>query len=340
MSGTSNAVAVQVLKALGLDAVCIQVYLTMHSAPYADASQIADRLDLQLPEVSDALDELSDLTLLRPGLPPTSGLRPVSIERAIQTLLRQQSEQLKTQSESLATLQSAMKELLESRPLGHEGFDRVDVETITGADPAQSYIEQLMLRATEGVSSIMPSRTISAEMLEAARSFDEDICRRGVHARAIYHQAIKSDRRTLEYVRWLVSLGAEIRFAPVVPVRLLLFDQATAVLLRREPQLPTEMFVVREPAILKPMIELYEMSWAAAEPLDDFMPKPSDDKEPTAQELALLRLLAAGSTDEAVGKRLGVSVRTVRRIMADLMERLEASSRFEAGHKATQRGWL
>ncbi|MFB6613075.1 hypothetical protein ACFCV9_02420 [Streptomyces sp. NPDC056367] len=45
-------------------------------------------------------------------------------------------------------------------------------------------------------------------------------------------------------------------------------------------------------------------------------------------------------TDEAAGKPLGVSLRTVRRQMSALMERLNASSRFEAGLKAAQQGWL
>ena len=54
----------------------------------------------------------------------------------------------------------------------------------------------------------------------------------------------------------------------------------------------------------------------------------------------LLKLMASGLTDEAAGRRLGVSARTMRRQMADLMERLDTTSRFEAGLKAAQRGWI
>ena len=340
MSDTSNSVAEQVLKSLGLDAVCIKVYLTMHAVPDADMMQIAELLSLQPAEVIDALDELSDLTLLRAGLTAEHRLRPVSIERAIQALLRQQSEQLKVQSGSLAMLQSAMKELLETRPTHDSGFGQADVLTITGEEPAQLHIEQLTLRATDSMDSLMPGKSLPPEMLEAARSFDEEICQRGVTARALYQSAVMNDRRTLEYARWLGGIGTQIRFAPVVPLRLILLDRTTALLFRRDVQLPLETFVIREPAILAPLIELYELSWAAATPLDDQESKSPDGDTPSAQELALLRLLAAGGTDEAAGKKLGISVRTVRRIMADLMERLEASSRFEAGHKATQRGWL
>ena len=340
MSDTSNTMGEQVLTALGLDTICVQVYLTMHSAPEADAEQIAERLGLQTPEVVDALDELSDLTLVRPGLSPAQKLRPVSIERAIHTLIRQQSEQLKIQSGSLTMLQSAMKELLASRPGREDSFGHADVETLTGGEPIQSLIERLILRATESIWSAIPGRPISPQMLEVARPFDEEVSQRGVIGRSLYQNSVLADRRNLDYARWLGGLGVEIRSTPVIPIRTIIVDRSVAAILYPQPQLPPEMFVIREPALVIPLIELYEMSWAAAKPLDAPNPKQSEEKGPTPQEVALLRLLASGSTDEAAGKKLGISVRTVRRIMADLMERLEASSRFEAGHKATQRSWL
>jgi DNA-binding CsgD family transcriptional regulator len=60
----------------------------------------------------------------------------------------------------------------------------------------------------------------------------------------------------------------------------------------------------------------------------------------SGDERALLRLLAAGLTDEAAARRLGISVRTARRQVAVLMDKLGASSRFQAGYRAAQRGWL
>jgi DNA-binding NarL/FixJ family response regulator len=41
-----------------------------------------------------------------------------------------------------------------------------------------------------------------------------------------------------------------------------------------------------------------------------------------------------------VSRQLGISVRTTRRMVANVMERLEARSRFEAGYEAARRGWL
>ena len=54
----------------------------------------------------------------------------------------------------------------------------------------------------------------------------------------------------------------------------------------------------------------------------------------------LLRLLAGGAKNAAAASRLGVSESTVGRQMRDLMIRLGATSRFQAGVKAAKRGWL
>lgn len=54
----------------------------------------------------------------------------------------------------------------------------------------------------------------------------------------------------------------------------------------------------------------------------------------------MIRWAAAGETlNSGVSRRIGVSLGTVRRSMAALMERLGARSRFETGLRATQRGW-
>lgn len=60
----------------------------------------------------------------------------------------------------------------------------------------------------------------------------------------------------------------------------------------------------------------------------------------TDQERTILRLLAAGATDDAAAARLGTSARSVRRVMSGVMGRLGARSRFQAGQLAARRGWL
>ena len=53
---------------------------------------------------------------------------------------------------------------------------------------------------------------------------------------------------------------------------------------------------------------------------------------------ALLRMLTTGLTDEAAARRMGMSLRTYRRRVAELMRLLEAESRFQAGVRAGELG--
>ncbi len=64
------------------------------------------------------------------------------------------------------------------------------------------------------------------------------------------------------------------------------------------------------------------------------------DDRPSDRERQLLTLLTAGYTDESAATRLGISARTVRRMVSGIMSRLGARSRFQAGVKAADRGWL
>jgi DNA-binding NarL/FixJ family response regulator len=54
----------------------------------------------------------------------------------------------------------------------------------------------------------------------------------------------------------------------------------------------------------------------------------------------LLQELAAGAKDEQIARTLGLSLRTVRRRVADLLIELGVDNRFQAGVEAVRRGWL
>jgi DNA-binding NarL/FixJ family response regulator len=51
-------------------------------------------------------------------------------------------------------------------------------------------------------------------------------------------------------------------------------------------------------------------------------------------------LLTAGVKDQAIARQLGVSLRTIRRRLANLMREAGAVSRFQLGMLAGRRGWV
>ncbi|WP_162952712.1 response regulator transcription factor [Streptomyces hundungensis] len=64
----------------------------------------------------------------------------------------------------------------------------------------------------------------------------------------------------------------------------------------------------------------------------------ADDVQRRDREI--LRLMAAGLKDRAVARALGISERTVIRRIQELMTTLDATTRFQAGVRAHDAGWL
>lgn len=67
---------------------------------------------------------------------------------------------------------------------------------------------------------------------------------------------------------------------------------------------------------------------------------PTRPPGPTDDEARVLRLLGTGITDDVAAERLGWTPRTLRRRLRAAMDKLGASSRFQAGMLAERAGWL
>ena len=94
------------------------------------------------------------------------------------------------------------------------------------------------------------------------------------------------------------------------------------------------MINVRQRGIVEVVTSYFEELWRRALPAAEL------EDLPNAERRLLLAELASGAQDEQIARRLGVSLRTVRRRVAELLEELGATSRFEAGVEAARRAWL
>ncbi|MGW1080630.1 helix-turn-helix transcriptional regulator [Kitasatospora sp. NPDC002522] len=119
---------------------------------------------------------------------------------------------------------------------------------------------------------------------------------------------------------------------------MIVVDNATAIV-PIDPEDPRKgAALLQSPGVVAALRALFTQVWEHARPLGETVQR--DPHGLTGQERELLRLLAEGLTDERAGQRLGVSLRTVRRMMADLMVRMDARSRFQAGLQVAALGWL
>ena len=176
---------------------------------------------------------------------------------------------------------------------------------------------------------------LGTQVTAAAKRIYRTNLRRGVTYRII----APDTARTATTMGTLAMAGARTRTVPDVPTDAIVVDRSV-VLLPSGPYagLDGSLTPFHLPGIVTTTVELFERVWADAAPLvgTDL----TDNAELDVQERKLLALLADGHTDAVIAERLGIGVRTVRRKVAALMNQLGARSRFMAGAKAVNRGWL
>jgi hypothetical protein len=100
----------------------------------------------------------------------------------------------------------------------------------------------------------------------------------------------------------------------------------------RLPNAKREALIIRSPEVTGMLQAFYEEAWSTANPLCLH--------ENWAQIKRVLGMLANGYKDDVAARHLGMSVRTYRRYVADLMRDLNAQSRFQVGVRAAQLGWM
>ena len=179
--------------------------------------------------------------------------------------------------------------------------------------------------------------------VERAQSLAEhELLRRGVRFRTIYDRTALAAPGRIDAVRALADSGEESRVLASVPMKLVIADRSVGLILRQPAE--DETVLLHNSALLDGLVTLFGLLWAQAAPLWSPSQDPGrDDGEAallSADETHLLGLAAAGLTDHAVARRLGVAQRTVERRMRRIMDRLGARTRFQAGLAAARRGVL
>lgn len=332
---------VATLLGLGLAEPLARLWMAMTAMPGAGATDLAAELGIGETQLREHLDALADRALVRASQQTPGLLVPITAEAALAQLLRQQEEELAEQQRRFQEQRDQIvKTVAASLDAGEgDGDPGQRVEHVIGADAIQSRFEQLAYSTTQSVDSLLPATGLSEQMLADAWPLDADLLRRGVRVRTMYLEAVRNDQALLTYARNLQAAGAEIRTSPTLPQRLCIADRRVAIVPLKPGVRGYGVAVISAPGVIASLLELFEAVWHHAAPLD--VGNPIDTATGLSDtERSLLTLLAGGATDETASKKLGVSLRTVRRIMADLMQRLEASSRFEAGIKAAKKGWL
>jgi DNA-binding CsgD family transcriptional regulator/sugar-specific transcriptional regulator TrmB len=215
----------------------------------------------------------------------------------------------------------------------------VEVEIIHDYRRIQQVLEDITDAVRDSLSSMHPI-VRGREIPERALSRDRRQIENGVQVRSIFSRHLISVPQDAGHLRAKADLGVQVRLAPYVPMNMIIADEQFAVLPVDPEDRLAGAILARGSALVRSYRALFEHSWHMAMPFHEQWRPPHGRDGLTEQQRAALRMLASGMKDEKIARHLGVSLRTVSRMISDLMQELEASSRFEAGVRAARLGWL
>ncbi|HEX6967244.1 MAG TPA: helix-turn-helix domain-containing protein [Micromonosporaceae bacterium] len=321
------------------DNLVTAAYALLLREPGLDILQFAARLKCSVESARHILDRLADMALLKYQQNEYGSWVAVSPIVALQQLIARERKLLEQRELFLKESLSSFSAILKRYALrsADESEDLWLGEEIVGLPSVRRRLEELASQAQKEVISFSPSAFNPAATRAASRPLDLAGLHRGVRMRTIHCEQLAMEEAALDFAWELVEAGAEIRLVPELPMRFIVVDGEVAVIPRLPGKDSEGALVVRHASILTALTALFEAYWQTARPLSHANP---DTRDCTPVEQSVLRLLATGAKDDAIARALGTSVRTVRRVIAELSERTEAASRFALGMYAAKRGWI
>lgn len=238
----------------------------------------------------------------------------------------------------LEGLTEAVALLADEAHVGRDDHDEtvpVDGEVVTASDPARIHamVRDLVRHSRGDLLWLRPDQWRGPNEHKMAELIEDALRHGGRSSRAIYPQ--HATREAPGALAARAAAGEQVRLLPEVPSRMLVIGDTHVLLPGRLGYADIPLVVVRQTAVVEAAAQWFELLWERAA-------APASGRAEARRDLRrfLLQQLATGAHDEQIARNLGISLRTVRRRVADLMAELGADTRFQAGVEAARRGWL
>lgn len=323
------------LDILDLGPVDQQLYEALVDRHPQSSAELRESVRCDPSDMRKALRSLEALGLVSqvPGNP--ARYAAVSPDLALEVLFLERERQLK----KARTYAQQLTARFQQPATGHDPAELVEV--ITGVPAIRKRWEQLQRGLRHELRGIdKPPYTVQEQ---TSRHVETDRLREGIRYRVIYDTAGLHDFHPWQTdIEQSIALGEEARVLSNAPTKLVIFDGRFAMLpLQPEPTSIASMIVVHPSGLLEALCALFEDLWRRALPLDaPHAVASAAANAPTHDEMRLLNLLATGMPDSAIAQHLGLSQRTYQRRLRALLDRLGATTRFQAGLRAAGLGWL
>lgn len=256
---------------------------------------------------------------------------PSVVQAQVVAPLGQQGAELISESASWAQAFGVVSNLWRRSPHSSRG----PFTEIRGLSTIRSFLDSLVAEAEDELLTAQPQAGRNIKQLGAVVDREVAALGRGVKMRTLYQHAARRSADTRRYVAAVAAEGAEVRTLDEFFNRLIVVDRRIAIIPGQEGL--TMALVIREPAIVSYLVDMFERHWERARPFTSR--EDSLVKDIAAEQRAMtIRMLLEGRADPAGAKRLGVSPRTYAAYVADLKNEFEVETRFQLGYAMGKAG--
>lgn len=211
------------------------------------------------------------------------------------------------------------------------------VALVRGEEELVRRTSHLFAAATDIACAAIDLRTWSAARTDAG--IRAALCGRDgaeVRLRKVYRPNVLLDPTSAAHLREIRDTrGAQIRITPDEINETILIDRRIAILAGDRRLGERSFSIVTQPEVVQGVTSLFDAAWRSATSVDAYDARIAELRDIAPQ---VLDLLGRGVKDEAAARTLALGVRTYRRRVAELMDALGASSRFQAGVRARELG--
>ena len=320
------------LEVLGIDADEERVYRYLLTSRMATLQEVTRGLGLSARKTQRLLDAIAakGLTTHSPERPRR--YIPASPNIAIQALALQHQQ-------AVQRAQGMIHELQQQAAAGRQGEQEHVIELITSLNVGRQLYEQILGSAQHEVAALVrPPVLYNLFSPMDDRKAQREVQARGVQIRSINDAEFLCLPDALDRVRADIRAGEQARVFPSLPFKMILVDRRIALIYLNPNQSNSPSLLVRYSALLDALYTLFEILWERATPLSftrDGTPQTGNRPSRLSRESEeLASLMAAGLNDKNLAHNLHISLRTLERRVAELMQSLETRTRFQAGWAA------
>ncbi|AGL19139.1 helix-turn-helix transcriptional regulator [Actinoplanes sp. N902-109] len=321
--------------ATGLDPLAGRVLEHLVAVRSADRDEVADTAGVSPAEAERALQHLADSALASRigGAEPRWAAAPP--RPSLGALLARRRAEL-----------ARVEDLVEQLSAAHEavsGPRATDMVEVLKSEEVPARYHHLLVGSSSEVLHLAKPPYVTGTPASAGAA---DVTP-GVRMRSVYETDGFTDAVSLMTAVRGTGQGGHLRLTSQIPLKLVVFDRAAALLPIRGDRPSSGSLVVHSPALVMALAALFEHVWERAEPVtltrrhdlaDTDRGLPASGRDLRTREI--LRMMAAGMKDETIARILDLSRRTVQQHITDAGAVLGARTRFQLAVLAAKQGWL